>query len=67
MKIVKALLALGLLALATPVLAQSALDELKTAGALRIGTEGTYPPFTSSSKVPGMASSPASTPTATTS
>ncbi len=46
MKIVKALLAVGLLALATPVLAQSALDELKTAGALRIGTEGTYPPFT---------------------
>ncbi len=46
MKIVKALLALGLLALATPVLAQSALDELRTAGALRIGTEGTYPPFT---------------------
>jgi cystine transport system substrate-binding protein len=46
MKIVKALLALGLLALTTPVLAQSALDEVKAAGALRIGTEGTYPPFT---------------------
>ena len=48
MKISKALLAIGLvqLALATPVFAQSALDQIKTAGALRIGTEGTYAPFT---------------------
>jgi cystine transport system substrate-binding protein len=46
MKISKLLLALGLVALATPVFAQSALDQIKTAGKLRIGTEGTYAPFT---------------------
>ncbi|HEY9012883.1 MAG TPA: amino acid ABC transporter substrate-binding protein [Devosia sp.] len=48
MKISKSLLAIGLLqlVLATPVLAQSALDQIKSAGALRIGTEGTYAPFT---------------------
>ncbi len=48
MKISKALLAAGLLqlALAVPVLAQSALDQIKEAGVLRIGTEGTYAPFT---------------------
>jgi L-cystine transport system substrate-binding protein len=48
MKISKLLLAAGLvqLALATPVLAQSALDQIKQAGVLRIGTEGTYAPFT---------------------
>jgi cystine transport system substrate-binding protein len=48
MKISKWLAAIGLvqLALATPVLAQSALDQIKQAGALRIGTEGTYAPFT---------------------
>jgi cystine transport system substrate-binding protein len=46
MKVAKALLALGLLAFTTPVLAQTALDELKSAGVLRIGTEGTYAPFT---------------------
>lgn len=48
MKISKALLAIGLvqLVLATPVFAQSALDQIKQAGALRIGTEGTYAPFT---------------------
>lgn len=41
------LIAAGLLtALASPVLAQTALDDVKSAGALRIGTEGTYPPFT---------------------
>jgi cystine transport system substrate-binding protein len=48
MKISKSLLAVGLLqlALSTPVLAQSALDQIKQAGVLRIGTEGTYAPFT---------------------
>ena len=46
MKLSKLLLALGVLTLATPVLAQSALDQVKEAGALRIGTEGTYAPFT---------------------
>lgn len=48
MKIAKTLLALGLvhLALVTPAFAQSALDQVKQAGALRIGTEGTYAPFT---------------------
>jgi L-cystine transport system substrate-binding protein len=48
MKISKSLLAIGLvqLLLATPVFAQTALDQIKQAGALRIGTEGTYAPFT---------------------
>jgi cystine transport system substrate-binding protein len=46
MKISRTLLAAALALLATPVLAQSALDQIKTAGALRIGTEGTYAPFT---------------------
>lgn len=48
MKISKSLLAIGLvqLVLATPVFAQTALDQIKQAGALRIGTEGTYAPFT---------------------
>ena len=46
MKFSKLLLVAGLLSLATPVLAQSALDEIKSAGTLRIGTEGTYAPFT---------------------
>jgi L-cystine transport system substrate-binding protein len=48
MKFTKTVLAIGLvqLALATPVMAQSALDQIKTAGVLRIGTEGTYAPFT---------------------
>lgn len=48
MKLSKVLVAAGLLqlALAAPVLAQSALDQIKQAGALRIGTEGTYAPFT---------------------
>jgi L-cystine transport system substrate-binding protein len=46
MKIAKALLAIGLLVLSTPALAQSALDQIKGAGVLRIGTEGTYAPFT---------------------
>jgi cystine transport system substrate-binding protein len=46
MKLSKFLIALGLVAVATPVLAQSALEQIKQAGALRIGTEGTYAPFT---------------------
>ena len=47
MKFSRTLLAAAALALlATPVLAQSALDQIKSAGALRIGTEGTYAPFT---------------------
>jgi cystine transport system substrate-binding protein len=46
MKLSKLLLVLGALAVATPALAQSALDQIKTAGALRVGTEGTYAPFT---------------------
>jgi cystine transport system substrate-binding protein len=48
MKLMKSLLAVGVvqLALATPVLAQSALEQVQQSGALRIGTEGTYPPFT---------------------
>ena len=48
MKLAKTLIAIGLLhlGLATPVLAQSALDQIKEAGVLRIGTEGTYAPFT---------------------
>lgn len=46
MKIVKLLLAVGLLAITTPAFAQTALDQIKQAGVLRIGTEGTYPPFT---------------------
>ena len=48
MNILKTALAAGLigLAFATPSLAQSALDQVKTAGALRVGTEGTYAPFT---------------------
>lgn len=48
MKISKWLLAIGLVqvALSTPVLAQSALDQIKAAGVLQIGTEGTYAPFT---------------------
>lgn len=47
MKLSKLLLAAGVLvAMATPTFAQTALDAIKTAGALRIGTEGTYAPFT---------------------
>lgn len=46
MKLSKLLLALGLVALSTPVFAQTALEQVTQAGALRIGTEGTYPPFT---------------------
>jgi len=46
MKLAKILLAVGVLAMATPAFAQTALDAVKTAGALRIGTEGTYAPFT---------------------
>jgi cystine transport system substrate-binding protein len=46
MKLLRLLPALVALTLAAPVMAQSALDEIKEAGVLRIGTEGTYPPFT---------------------
>lgn len=43
----KLLLAGALLAgLATPAFAQNALEQVQSAGALRIGTEGTYAPFT---------------------
>lgn len=48
MKFMKLVALIGLLhlALITPVMAQSALDQVKQAGVLRIGTEGTYAPFT---------------------
>jgi cystine transport system substrate-binding protein len=46
MKLSKLLLAIGVMTMATPAFAQSALDQVKQAGALRIGTEGTYAPFT---------------------
>lgn len=46
MKLAKVLATLGLVALATPAFAQTALDDIKSAGALRVGTEGTYAPFT---------------------
>jgi len=46
MKLSTVLLAASLMALATPTFAQTALDDIKSAGALRIGTEGTYAPFT---------------------
>ena len=46
MKLLNVLIAAGLLVTATPVFAQSALDAVKQAGVLRIGTEGTYAPFT---------------------
>ena len=47
MNIIKSVLAIGLvsLGLSGPALAQTALDEIKSAGALRVGTEGTYAPF----------------------
>lgn len=46
MKLLRLLPALVALGLAAPTLAQSALDQVKEAGVLRIGTEGTYAPFT---------------------
>lgn len=48
MNLIKSVLAVGLLGLglATPAFAQTALEQIKSAGALRVGTEGTYPPFT---------------------
>ena len=46
MKFSKVLIAMGLLALSTPAFAQTALDAVKEAGVLKIGTEGTYAPFT---------------------
>jgi L-cystine transport system substrate-binding protein len=47
MNILKSLLVAGLisLGLAAPAAAQSALDQIKAAGTLRVGTEGTYAPF----------------------
>lgn len=48
MKLLKSIIALGLLqlALASTAFAQSDLEAIKSAGKLRIGTEGTYAPFT---------------------
>ena len=48
MNIFKSVLVAGVigLGLAAPAFAQSALDQIKSAGALRVGTEGTYAPFT---------------------
>ena len=48
MNLIKSVLAVGLLGvgLATPAFAQTALEQITSAGALRVGTEGTYPPFT---------------------
>ncbi len=46
MKLSTLLLAAGMLSLGAPVMAQTALDDIKAAGVLRIGTEGTYAPFT---------------------
>ena len=46
MKLSKVLFAISLMALSTPAFAQTALEQVQSAGALRIGTEGTYAPFT---------------------
>ena len=48
MKLTKSALLVGILqlALATRAYAQSSLDAIKSAGVLKIGTEGTYAPFT---------------------
>lgn len=46
MKFSKVLVAVGLLTISTPAFAQTALDQVKEAGFLKIGTEGTYAPFT---------------------
>ena len=48
MKFTKSALLVGVLqlALATGAYAQSSLDAIKSAGVLKIGTEGTYAPFT---------------------
>src|SRR5262245_2855068 len=46
MKFSKVLLAVGLLAVSTPAFAQTALEQVQQAGVLKIGTEGTYAPFT---------------------
>ncbi len=47
MKIVKSILVAGLLGLAAVAQAQAqGLDRIKSAGVLKIGTEGTYSPFT---------------------
>lgn len=46
MRQLKAVLAMALFAVATPTLAQSAFERIVETGELRIGTEGTYAPFT---------------------
>ena len=48
MNILKSVIAIGLVGfgLSTPALAQTALEQVTAAGALRVGTEGTYAPFT---------------------
>jgi len=46
MKFSNVLVAVGLLAISTPAFAQTALEQVKQAGVLKIGTEGTYAPFT---------------------
>ncbi|WP_028534811.1 amino acid ABC transporter substrate-binding protein [Paludibacterium yongneupense] len=48
MKTLRAILSLGFmqLALAGAASAQSALDEIRSAGVIKVGTEGTYAPFT---------------------
>lgn len=46
MKFSKVLVAVGLLAISTPAFAQTALEQVQQAGVLKIGTEGTYAPFT---------------------
>ena len=47
MQLTKSALLVGILqlALATGAYAQSSLDDIKSAGVLKIGTEGTYAPF----------------------
>lgn len=46
MKFSRMLITAGLLALSTQAFAQTALEQVKQAGVLKIGTEGTYAPFT---------------------
>jgi cystine transport system substrate-binding protein len=46
MKLSTVFATIGLFTLATPVFAQADLAQIKEAGAIRIGTEGTYAPFT---------------------
>ena len=48
MNTLRKLLFIGVLQLAAvgPVLAESSLDQIRAAGVFKVGTEGTYPPFT---------------------